>query len=100
MSAQRYAHDHTEKEALDGTGVGFDFRYVVAPRGSLYRGEGVGGRFFYMLIHTLNTDGFMVFQRYFVNCSNALFIKAENEGLKTKDSIDYFLMVCFNCIII
>jgi hypothetical protein len=54
----RYAHDHTAKETLEGTGVGFDFRY-------------------------------------FVNCSNALFIKAEAEGLKTKDSIDYFLMAAW-----
>ena len=33
--------------------------------------------------------------RYFINCSNALFIKAENEGLKTNDSIDYFMMACW-----
>jgi hypothetical protein len=33
--------------------------------------------------------------RYFVNCSNALFIKAENEGLRTKDSLDYFLMAAW-----
>lgn len=33
--------------------------------------------------------------RYFVNCSNALFIKAENEGLRTKDSVDYFLMAAW-----
>ena len=36
-------------------------------------------------------DGFDF--RYFVNCSNALFIKAENEGLRTKNSLDYFMMV-------
>lgn len=33
--------------------------------------------------------------RYFINCSNALFIKAENEGLQTADAMDYFLMACW-----
>lgn len=33
--------------------------------------------------------------RYFLNCSNAYFLKAENEGLHTQDGKDYFLMAAW-----
>mmetsp|Transcript_73720 Transcript_73720/g.232810 ORF Transcript_73720/g.232810 Transcript_73720/m.232810 type:complete len:351 (-) Transcript_73720:266-1318(-) len=33
--------------------------------------------------------------RYFINVSNALFLKAEGEGLRTKDGRDFFLMACW-----
>merc|ERR1719235_1842654 len=33
--------------------------------------------------------------RYFINVSNALFLKAESEGLRTKDARDFFLMACW-----
>jgi len=33
--------------------------------------------------------------RYFLNCSNALFLKAEAEGLRTACGRDYFLMACW-----
>ena len=33
--------------------------------------------------------------RYFVNASNALFLKAEAEGLRTEDGRDFFLMACW-----
>lgn len=33
--------------------------------------------------------------RYFINVSNALFLKAEAEGLRTKDGRDFFLMACW-----
>ncbi len=33
--------------------------------------------------------------RYFINVSNALFLKAEAEGLRTADGRDFFLMACW-----
>lgn len=33
--------------------------------------------------------------RYFINVSNALFLKAEAEGLRTHDGRDFFLMACW-----
>jgi hypothetical protein len=33
--------------------------------------------------------------RYFLNVSNALFLKAEAEGLRTRDGRDFFLMACW-----
>ena len=33
--------------------------------------------------------------RYFMNVSNALFLKAEAEGLRTRDGRDFFLMACW-----
>jgi hypothetical protein len=33
--------------------------------------------------------------RYFINVSNALFLKAEAEGLRTRDGRDFFLMACW-----
>jgi hypothetical protein len=33
--------------------------------------------------------------RYFTNVSNALFLKAEAEGLRTKDGRDFFLMAAW-----
>jgi len=33
--------------------------------------------------------------RYFINVSNALFLKAEAEGLRTSDGRDFFLMACW-----
>ena len=32
---------------------------------------------------------------YFLNVSNALFLKAEAEGLRTADARDFFLMACW-----
>lgn len=38
---------------------------------------------------------FIICGRYFINVSNALFLKSEAEGLATRDGRDYFLMACW-----